>query len=195
MCSSVQYLCGPAFVSTHLRGLSRHRARLLEDVHRDLSLELTLAREHYKEQADRLCSDAPRFAVGDFVWLLRRNIATTRPCLKLDYKTVHINQPHGSVMPIKFSPCATNPCVATPNRGHVPTKPCTTTNRAARPSESCITNIRAEPHELRSRALIRVVCHEQRSRAPVRAARHMHSAVHTPKYTRPNIPTFLPKLP
>ena len=62
------------------------RARLLEDVHRDLSWELTLAGERYKEQADRLCSDAPRFAVGDFVWLLCRNIATARPCPKIDYK-------------------------------------------------------------------------------------------------------------
>ena len=62
------------------------RARLLEDVHRDLSLELTLAGERYKEQADRHRLDAPQFEVGDFVWLLRRNIATTRPCPKLDYK-------------------------------------------------------------------------------------------------------------
>ena len=29
------------------------RARLLENVHRDLSLELTLACERYKEQVDR----------------------------------------------------------------------------------------------------------------------------------------------
>ena len=62
------------------------RARLLEDVHRDLSLELTLVGERYKEQADRHRLDAPQFEVGDFVWLLRRNIATTRPCPKLDYK-------------------------------------------------------------------------------------------------------------
>ena len=97
--------------------------------------------------------------------------------------TVHINQPHGSVMPIKFSPCATNPCVATPNRGHVPTEPCTTTNRAARPSESCKKNIRAEPCARPSRR------HEPPGRAYARAlgnalglayARHAHSAVHTP---------------
>jgi transposase InsO family protein len=62
------------------------RAHLLEDVHRDLSLELTLAREHYKVQADRLRSDTPWFEVGDLVWLLRRNITTTRLCPKLDYK-------------------------------------------------------------------------------------------------------------
>ena len=62
------------------------QARILGVVHRDLSLELTLARECYMDQVDRLCSDAPRFVVGYFVWLLRRNIATTHPCLKLDYK-------------------------------------------------------------------------------------------------------------
>ena len=62
------------------------RARLLEDVHCDLSLELILVGERYKEQANRHRLDAPQFEVGDFVWLLRRNIATTRPCPKLDYK-------------------------------------------------------------------------------------------------------------
>ncbi len=30
--------------------------------------------------------DHPNFKIGDKVWLLRKNIATTRPCVKLDYK-------------------------------------------------------------------------------------------------------------
>ena len=85
--------------------------------------------------------------------------------------TVHINQPHGSVMPIKFSPCATNPCVATPNRRHVPTKPCTTTNRAARPSESCKKNIRAEPHEPPRPAPVQAVVTNRRAVHPSRASR------------------------
>jgi hypothetical protein len=59
---------------------------VLEDTNRDLSLELTPASDHYKVQADRLHSDAPRFEVGDFVWLLLHNISTTCPCMKLDYK-------------------------------------------------------------------------------------------------------------
>ena len=59
---------------------------------------------------------------------------------------IPINQPHDSIMPIKFSLCATNPCAAA--------EPCTRTSRVARPSESCITNIRAEPHEPPSRTLV-----------------------------------------
>ena len=116
-------------------------------------------------------------------------------------------------MPIKFSPCATNPCVATPNRGHVPTKPCTTTNRAARPPESCKKNIRAEPHEPPRRAPVQAVVTNRRAVHPSRAsrtagpcicpstrqctrpcirstralgrahARHAHLAVHTPEHT------------
>jgi hypothetical protein len=62
------------------------RVCLLEDVHRDFSLELTLASERYKMQPIRLRLDSPWFEVGDFVWLLRRNISTTLPCPKLDYK-------------------------------------------------------------------------------------------------------------
>ena len=35
--------------------------------------------------ANHLWAPAPNFQVGDMVWLLRRNITTTRPCAKLDY--------------------------------------------------------------------------------------------------------------
>ena len=62
------------------------RARTLQEVHRDLSLELRISNDRYKAQANRLRSATPAFAVGDMVWLLRRHIATTRPCSKLDYK-------------------------------------------------------------------------------------------------------------
>ena len=62
------------------------RARTLQEVHHDLSLELSISSDRYKDQANRLRSATPAFAVGDMVWLLRRHIATTRPCSKLDYK-------------------------------------------------------------------------------------------------------------
>ena len=61
-------------------------ARTLQDVHRDLSLELLVVGEQYKDQADRRRLVAPPFTVGDMVWLLPRHIATTRPCANLDYK-------------------------------------------------------------------------------------------------------------
>jgi hypothetical protein len=48
--------------------------------------ELKLTQEWQKKQADRRRKDYPNFKVGDKVWLLRKNIATTRPCAKLDYK-------------------------------------------------------------------------------------------------------------
>jgi hypothetical protein len=48
--------------------------------------ELKLTQEWQKKQADRRRKDHPNFKVGDKVWLLRKNIATTRPCAKLDYK-------------------------------------------------------------------------------------------------------------
>jgi hypothetical protein len=62
------------------------RAHTLQVVHRDLSLELRAAGKQYKAHADRHRLVAPTFKVGDMVWLLRRHIATTRPCAKLDYK-------------------------------------------------------------------------------------------------------------
>jgi hypothetical protein len=50
------------------------RARILADIHRDLSLELIHARDRYKAQADRHRSATPAFAIGDQVWLLRRHV-------------------------------------------------------------------------------------------------------------------------
>jgi hypothetical protein len=39
-----------------------------------------------EEQANRHRTPAPRYFHGDEVWLLRKNIKTTRPCSKLDFK-------------------------------------------------------------------------------------------------------------
>ena len=58
------------------------RARTLHNVHHDISLELRIVGKQYKDQANRRRLAAPTFAVRDMVWLLRRHIATTRPCTK-----------------------------------------------------------------------------------------------------------------
>src|SRR5690606_22212287 len=41
-----------------------------------------------KEYADKKRQEPPSFEIGDLVWLSRRNIKTTRPCSKLDYKQI-----------------------------------------------------------------------------------------------------------
>ncbi len=48
--------------------------------------ELKLTHEWQNKQTNRRLKDHPNFKVGDKVWLLRKNIATIRPCAKLDYK-------------------------------------------------------------------------------------------------------------
>jgi hypothetical protein len=45
-------------------------------------VELKLTQDWQKKQADRQRKDHPNFKV----WLLKKNIATIRPCAKLDYK-------------------------------------------------------------------------------------------------------------
>ena len=65
---------------------AKRRAHTLQDVHRDLSLELCAAGKQYKAHTDRHRLVAPTFAVGDMVWLLCCRIATTGPYAKLDYK-------------------------------------------------------------------------------------------------------------
>jgi hypothetical protein len=61
-------------------------AHLMKEIHQDMYLELSLAQDRHKERADRHQLTTPGFKVGDMVWLLRRHIATTRPCHKLDFK-------------------------------------------------------------------------------------------------------------
>ena len=58
------------------------RACNLHDVNHDISFELPIVGDQYKAQANQHFLVVPTFAVGDLVWLLRRHIATTRPCTK-----------------------------------------------------------------------------------------------------------------
>jgi hypothetical protein len=62
------------------------KAKRLGHVQQDLMAELKLTQEWQKKQADRRRKDHPNFKVGDKVWLFRKNISTTCPCAKLDYK-------------------------------------------------------------------------------------------------------------
>jgi hypothetical protein len=66
--------------------LAEKRAKRLGQVQQDLMAELKMTHEWQKKQADRRRKDHPNFKVGDKVWLLRKNIVTTCPCAKLDYK-------------------------------------------------------------------------------------------------------------
>ena len=58
----------------------------LKTVHNELQLGLEYAQEIYKRKFDRKAKPAPSFKVGDLIWLNRKNIATTRPSPKLDFK-------------------------------------------------------------------------------------------------------------
>jgi len=62
------------------------RATKLGQVQQNLMAKLKLKHEWQKKQANCRRKDHPNFKVGDKVWFLRKNIATTRPCAKLDYK-------------------------------------------------------------------------------------------------------------
>ncbi len=57
----------------------------LIEIQQNLRDELQRAQTIYKDYADKHRLPHP-FHLGDTVWLLLRNIATTRPCNKLDYR-------------------------------------------------------------------------------------------------------------
>ena len=61
----------------------------LKEIQSKLSTPLLQAQTAYKRAADRHRMDSskkPIFRLGDKVWLLRRNVKTTRPCEKLDFQ-------------------------------------------------------------------------------------------------------------
>jgi len=81
---------------------SEQRIQELHDVHEDLKMELRESLERYKETADRHRLETPEFQPGDKVWLLRRNIKTTRPCAKLDYKKLGPFEIEQQINPVAY---------------------------------------------------------------------------------------------
>jgi Reverse transcriptase (RNA-dependent DNA polymerase)/RNase H-like domain found in reverse transcriptase/Integrase zinc binding domain/Chromo (CHRromatin Organisation MOdifier) domain/Integrase core domain len=61
-------------------------ATKLQKIHIELRSQLESAQASYKEKYDRNVKEHPPFAVGDQVWLMRKNIKTSRPSQKLDVK-------------------------------------------------------------------------------------------------------------
>ena len=61
-------------------------ATKLQKIHTQLRSQLESAQATYKEKYDRHVKEHPPFAVGDKVWLMRKNIKTNRPSQKLDVK-------------------------------------------------------------------------------------------------------------
>jgi hypothetical protein len=58
----------------------------MQKIQDHLRAEMRLAQDIQETHANRHRIPAPRFNVGDEVWLSSRNIKTSRPCVKLDFK-------------------------------------------------------------------------------------------------------------
>ncbi|MGH2639667.1 MAG: chromo domain-containing protein, partial [Rhabdochlamydiaceae bacterium] len=61
-------------------------SKRLREVEENLQSEMKYAQMVQSEQANQRRLATPRLEVGSQVWLLRKNIRTTRPSAKLDYK-------------------------------------------------------------------------------------------------------------
>jgi len=60
----------------------------MSQLHDTLQAEMTEVQLRHKEYYDAGRKSDPNLQSGDSVWLLPRNIRTTRPCKKLDYKKI-----------------------------------------------------------------------------------------------------------
>ena len=58
----------------------------LKEIEKFLKSEMTYAQAINQEQANKKRTTAPNLQIGDDVWLLSRNVKTTRPSKKLDFK-------------------------------------------------------------------------------------------------------------
>src|SRR5438046_6161613 len=61
-------------------------ATKLRRIHTQMRSQLESAQAIYKEKHDQHVKELPPFAVGDKIWLMRKNIKTRRPSQKLDVK-------------------------------------------------------------------------------------------------------------
>src|SRR5947207_11302307 len=61
-------------------------ANRLRNVHKSLRSQLEAAQKTYKKKFDRHTKITPTFKPGDQVWLIRKNIKSTRPSQKFDTK-------------------------------------------------------------------------------------------------------------
>ena len=61
-------------------------ATRLDIIHSELRAELSHSNEYMAKHYNKHHLPQPSFQIGDFVWLLRRNIKTTRPSEKLDFR-------------------------------------------------------------------------------------------------------------
>ena len=60
----------------------------MEKIHEHCRLEMISAQARYEKQSNRYRHPAPRYQIGDRVWLDARNIQTLRPQKKLDWKNL-----------------------------------------------------------------------------------------------------------
>ena len=60
----------------------------MENLHQTLEEEMTTAQLREKENYDKHRKPDPNLKSGDMVWFLPRNVKTTRPSKKLDYKKI-----------------------------------------------------------------------------------------------------------
>jgi hypothetical protein len=75
----------PTFPVTPQVPAAEIRIAQLQRQHQDLQEQLKLAQESYKKYADTHRMAPPTLNIGDKVWLLSKNVNTTRPSKKLDY--------------------------------------------------------------------------------------------------------------
>ena len=60
----------------------------MSQLHKVLQAEMTQAQLRHEDYYDEQRKPDPNLQSGDMVWLLPRNIRTTRPCRKLDHKKI-----------------------------------------------------------------------------------------------------------
>ena len=60
------------------------------------------AQDHYKNYAHRNWKLHPNFHIGNYVWLLRRNIQTKRPSRELDYQQLGLFKIIEQVNPVSY---------------------------------------------------------------------------------------------
>ncbi|KAH7365524.1 hypothetical protein KP509_18G032700 [Ceratopteris richardii] len=72
------------------------------DIHKELKEEIDRAHEQYKYYAYQYRVRNPSYHIGDKVWLVKNNLQTSRPCVKLDHQRLGPFTILAEINPITF---------------------------------------------------------------------------------------------
>lgn len=112
-------------------------ANRMKDIQKILRVHMLLAQADHEKYADQHRATAPRYNIGEMVWLDTKNLFTKRPCRKMkncragpylvkrviSAQAIKLNLPENIRIHLVFYINLLKPAATNPHPGHIPSPP------------------------------------------------------------------------